>query len=280
MLISEAKRILSREGFTVLKEKSKFDGIPVVTFDEIKENLKNLASNVYENQAKAEKAKEMLSKINRYTNKRYGVFRKLFNRLSELKKNKVLKDGEYLFKDFAKDYADLMDIQESRFYAYKQSTEKLLGTIIDFKKSVVSQDTSKDRAKRALEKLKDDSFLQAHENLSPLAAQINSLMEQWNAAVEKCEQIVDNEQEIMVRTPYYGYERDEEGNVRQVKESVRVDEGIGDFIRGIGGKIVSAVKKLLGLTDETLEAAEEFNNALEEATEANNKIAEVLESAI
>ena len=197
MLISEAKRILSREGFTVLKEKSKFDGIPVVTFDEIKENLKNLASNVYENQAKAEKAKEMLSKINRYTNKRYGVFRKLFNRLSELKKNKVLKDGEYLFKDFAKDYADLMDIQESRFYAYKQSTEKLLGTIIDFKKSVVSQDTSKDRAKRALEKLKDDSFLQAHENLSPLAAQINSLMEQWNAAVEKCEQIVDNEQEIM-----------------------------------------------------------------------------------
>ena len=280
MLISEAKRILSREGFTVLKEKSKFDGIPVVTFDEIKENLKNLASNVYENQAKAEKAKEMLSKINRYTNKRYGVFRKLFNRLSELKKNKVLKDGEYLFKDFAKDYADLMDIQESRFYAYKQSTEKLLGTIIDFKKSVVSQDTSKDRAKRALEKLKDDSFLQAHENLSPLAAQIKSLMEQWNAAVEKCEQIVDNEQEIMVRTPYYGYERDEEGYVRQVKESVRVDEGIGDFIRGIGSKIVSAVKKLLGLTDETLEAAEEFNNALEEATEANNKIAEVLESAI
>lgn len=279
MRLNEAKKMLIDNGYGLINEKSKFDGARIITFEEMKQTLLNMRESVEDDAAKVEEANNMLKRLRRYTSSRFQRYYKIDARINKLKRSPAYKGACDEMRYFARDYADLMDINENVFLGYKQSTDKLLGTLVEVRRTVLGNSEAKDKAKDALKLLTDKEFLQKHEQLQELAAKINSLFEQWQAAINICEDVVDETEEKTTRYGNAGYVADkEDGSFSTYKESYQMNEGIIDFLKGLASKFINALKKLVGLGDDTLDTVESFNTLLEKYTEINEELCASLES--
>ena len=213
MQIEEAKKYLTDNGFGLIKEKSKFDGAKIIKYDEMKQALLNMKENVEGDAEKTEQAEKMLKRLRRYTSSRFQKYYKIDRRINKLKSSPAYKGACDEMRYFARDYADLMDINENVFLSYKQSTDKLLGTLVEVRRTVLGNSEAKDKAKDALKLLTDEDFLNKHEQLKELA-----------------------------------------------------------------NKFISAIKKIVGLGDDTIDVVEDFNSMLEKVTELNEELTASLAS--
>ncbi|MBO7691305.1 MAG: hypothetical protein J6T10_01565 [Methanobrevibacter sp.] len=279
MQIEEAKKYLTDNGFGLIKEKSKFDGAKIVKYDEMKQALLNMKENVEGDAEKTEQAEKMLKRLRRYTSSRFQKYYKIDRRINKLKSSPAYKGACDEMRYFARDYADLMDINENVFLSYKQSTDKLLGTLVEVRRTVLGNSEAKDKAKDALKLLTDEDFLNKHEQLKELASKINNLFTQWKAAINLCEDVVDASEEKTTRYGNAGYVADEEdSSFSTYKESYEMNEGILDFLKELANKFISAIKKIVGLGDDTIDVVEDFNSMLEKVTELNEELSASLAS--
>ena len=169
MNLVEAKQILNRNGYRLLDEKSKYDGIKD-SRAELEARIKELASNP-KDKAIQEKAQSLVEKLNTVYNPENLEQIKDWKGWESLYKKKI-KDAEDNINVVAKDLYDLTEQSGDVFISTGKTEQGLLGILLTVKKSTVSQDKVNEKV---LKILSDPKFDTTEENKAYLVEKAQQL---------------------------------------------------------------------------------------------------------